>query len=86
MKQTRREFIKSVSVASAGLAIGLNARSYSRIMGANDRVNFAIIGLNGRGYAHLSSIHACRNTAITHVCDVDGEYLKEICKRGKRKI
>ena len=85
MKQTRREFIKSVSVASAGLVIGLNARSYSRIMGANDRVNFAIIGLNGRGYAHLSSIHACRNTAITHVCDVDGDILKKFAKEAKEK-
>ena len=86
MKQTRRDFIKNISIASAGLAVGLNAKSYSRIMGANDRVNFAIIGLNGRGYAHLGSINACKNTAITHICDVDSRILKQICKRSKRKI
>ncbi len=85
MKQTRRDFIKSISVASAGLAIGLNAKSYSRIMGANDRVNFAIIGLNGRGYAHLSSIHSCKNTGVAYVCDVDRGILNKFAKEAKEK-
>ena len=82
MKQTRRDFIKNMTVASAGLAIGLNAKSYSNIMGANDRVNFAIIGLHGRGYAHLASISACKNNAVTHICDVDSRELIKFSKEA----
>jgi predicted dehydrogenase len=68
---SRREFLKNAALGTAGLAIGMNARSYARIMGANDRVNFAVIGLHGRGYAHLECIRGNKNTMVTHVCDVD---------------
>ena len=44
-KPTRREFL-----GVAGGAV-LTAASYRRILGANDRVNFAIVGLHGRGQA-----------------------------------
>ncbi len=76
MKNTysRREFIKSTSAATMGVAIGATAlapKSYSRIIGANDRINFAIIGLHGRGNGHLSAIAACKNTNVSHICDVD---------------
>jgi hypothetical protein len=53
---TRREFLRNVAVGTAGVAVGLSARSYARILGANDRVRFAIVGLHGRGYAHLECI------------------------------
>jgi predicted dehydrogenase len=75
---TRREFIGTVAAGTAGLAIATTAKSYAQILGANDRLNFAIIGLNGRGQAHLSSLHANKNEArITHVCDVDSGILKK---------
>ena len=58
------------------------AESYARILGANDRLNFAIIGLNGRGYAHLSSLAANKDAArISHVCDVETQYPRKICRR-----
>jgi predicted dehydrogenase len=69
--KSRREFLKNVAVGTAGIAVGLNARSYARILGANDRVNFAIVGLHGRGYAHLECIRQTTNSAVTHICDVD---------------
>jgi len=73
--KSRREFMRDVAFGTAGLAVGLNARSYAHIMGANDRVNFAVIGLHGRGYAHLECIRQNQNTMITHVCDVDSREL-----------
>ncbi len=48
---TRRDFIKKASLASAGFLIGgagMSAKSYSRIIGANDRVNVGIIGFSDR--------------------------------------
>jgi hypothetical protein len=60
---TRREFLDALAVGAAGLAVGGTAKSYSRILGSNDLLNFAVIGLNGRAYAHLSSLKANRSAA-----------------------
>jgi len=68
----RREFLDALAEGAAGLAIRANAKSYGQILGSNSRLNFAVIGLNSRGYAHLSALQANKATAcITHVCDVD---------------
>src|SRR6201981_1134239 len=84
---TRREFLDALAVGAAGLAVGATAKSYSQILGSNDRLNFAVIGLNGRGYAHLASLKANRSAArITHVCDVDGNILKKFADRTQQEM
>src|SRR5258708_11674142 len=84
---TRREFLEAMAVGTTGLAVGTTARSYGRIVGANDRLNFAVIGLNGRGYAHLSSLKANKSAArISHVCDVDGNILKKFADAAQREM
>jgi predicted dehydrogenase len=73
---TRREFLDTLAVGAAGLAMGSTAKSYSQILGANERLNFAVIGLNGRAYAHLSSLKANRDAAhIAYACDVESNIL-----------
>ena len=73
---TRREFLDAAAASAATLAIGSTAKSYGQIMGANDRVNFAVIGLNSRAYAHLSSLKANKAKArIAYVCDVESNIL-----------
>ena len=68
----RREFLDTLAIGAAGLAIRANAKSYAQILGSNNRLNFAVIGVNSRGYAHLSALQANKDSAcITHVCDVD---------------
>jgi len=84
---TRREFLEATAASAAGLAIGTTANSYTRIAGANDRLNFAVIGLNGRGYAHLASLKANRSAArISHVCDVDSNILKKFADAVQREM
>jgi len=84
---TRREFLEATAASAAGLAIGATAKSYERIAGANDRLNFAVIGLNGRAYAHLSSLKANRSAArISHVCDVDSNILKRFADAVQREM
>ncbi len=69
---SRREFLDTLAVGAAGLAMSSSAKSYSQIMGANDRLNFAIMGLRWRGYAHLSALMGNKDTArVSHICDVD---------------
>jgi predicted dehydrogenase len=83
---SRREFLKGIALGSAGLAVGWNARSYARILGANERVNFAIIGLHGRGYAHLECIRQNRDAMVTHVCDVDRRELDKFAAETKKQF
>jgi predicted dehydrogenase len=84
---TRREFLDTLAVGAAGLAIGATAKSYGQILGSNDRLNFAVIGLNGRAYAHLSSLRANKDAArISHVCDVDADILKKFAGDTEREL
>src|SRR5580704_11620149 len=86
MMVTRREFLDALAVGAAGLAVGTTAKSYGQILGSNDRLNFAIIGLNGRAYAHLSSLKANKSTArISHVCDVDSNILGKFADSARQE-
>jgi predicted dehydrogenase len=83
---TRREFLSTSTKVVTGLALATTAKSYAQIVGANDRLNFAIIGLNGRGYAHLASLKANKNTArIAYVCDVDSIILAKFAERTQQE-
>jgi predicted dehydrogenase len=84
---TRREFLGTLTLGAAGIAVGTTAKSYSQILGSNDRLNFAVIGLNGRAYAHLTSLKANRTAArITHVCDVDSNILRKFADRAQQVL
>ena len=84
---TRRQFIDTLAVGAAGLAVGSTAKSYAQIPGSNDRVNFAVIGLNSRAYAHLSALKANKDTAqITYVCDVESNILKKFADNVQKEM
>src|SRR5881398_3462879 len=84
---TRRAFLDGLAGGAAGLAVGTTAKSYGQILGSNDRLNFAVIGLNGRGYAHLSALKANRSAArISHVCDVDNNILRKFADAVQREM
>jgi predicted dehydrogenase len=88
---TRREFLDAVAVSTAGLAVGnavgTSAKSYSQILGSNERLNFAVIGLNGRGYAHLAALKTNKSAArIAYVCDVDSTILAKFCDATKHEM
>jgi predicted dehydrogenase len=50
---SRRRFIGSVAAATAGLSLRPTARSYARILGANDRVRVGIVGFSDRTRSSL---------------------------------
>ena len=70
----RRSVMKG---AGASLAIGMTARSYAQVRGANDRLRVAVIGVNGRGQAHVSAFTKQSNVAVTHLVDVDAQVLEK---------
>ena len=63
-KTTRRSFLKSTYTVSSGLLILPSLYSFS----ANNKLNFAIIGVGGRGRANWSKV---QNENIVAMCDVD---------------
>jgi len=59
----------------------------ARFSAPTTRVNFAVIGLNSRAYAHLASLKANKNTArISHVCDVDSNILKKFAGKAEAEL
>jgi predicted dehydrogenase len=48
MKPTRRDFLKVAGAGAAGLAFATDARSQTRVRGANDRVRVGIVGFSDR--------------------------------------
>jgi hypothetical protein len=55
MSNTRRKFIKQTAQAAAGTyvaTLGMSAKSYANIIGANDRVRVGVVGFSDR---HRSS-------------------------------
>src|ERR1700739_1446364 len=84
---TRREFLDTLAVGTAGLALSSTAKSYSQIMGSNERLNFAVIGLNSRAYAHLSGLRANQADAhITAVCDVESNILAKFADATQKQL
>ena len=60
MTQSRRDFLKNTSLTSAGILIGgmgMSAKSYGRIIGANDRVRVGVVGFSDRHrQSHIPSL------------------------------
>lgn len=85
---SRRDFIKKAGAGAAGLTIGgvlpgFSASGYTRIAGANDRINVAMIGVNSRGDALAHNF--ARQTAcdVITVCDVDKRAIEKCIKTVK---
>jgi predicted dehydrogenase len=84
---SRRTFINGVAVGAAGAALRSTARSYAQIVGSNERLNFAIFGLNGRGYAHLSGLkNNAKSAHVSHVCDVDQHILDKFSAEAQKEL
>ncbi|MGA7523518.1 MAG: Gfo/Idh/MocA family oxidoreductase [Acidobacteriaceae bacterium] len=84
---TRRDFLDKLATGAAGLAVASTAKSYAQILGANDRLTFATIGLHGRAYAHLSALQANRATArLAAVCDVESNILAKFVAAASQTL
>jgi len=57
---TRRFFLGAVTAAAA-----------TRVWGANDKINVAIIGLGGRGSSHLNTYPRLPDARVAGLCDID---------------
>jgi predicted dehydrogenase len=93
MKSSRRKFIKNMAGTAAVLTAGnitssFTAKSYRRIIGANNTVHMAVIGCNGRG-AGMAAIFAKQPlTDVVYMCDVEEKARQKgidaVVKAGKQ--
>src|SRR5690554_5883275 len=79
---SRRDFIKKVTAGTAGIALGSNTllkgstmgmskKSYSSIIGANDKINVAILGLGRRLGGFYEPVSQKQNNIhLSYLCDV----------------
>jgi predicted dehydrogenase len=85
---SRREFASRVGAVAAGIAVGgefLGARAVEaaaprvsrRIIGANDRVVTASIGIRGQGNALKRGFAKLKNVEIKTLCDIDANLAPE---------
>jgi len=82
---SRRKFIKNVAASSAalaigGLATGMSAKSYRNIIGANERINVAMIGVNSRGKSMSGTFAGQKNASVGCICDVDERAIPKAVK------
>ncbi|MAW94215.1 MAG: oxidoreductase [Rhizobiales bacterium] len=72
----RRKFLQQTTLATAGLSLpgSLLANPIS-IFGANDRMNFAVIGCNGMGWSNMRAHLKLPNVTCVALADVDQRVL-----------
>lgn len=78
MKTKRRQFIKTGIASTAGVVFAGNTLAFnssSGIMGSNDTVNVAVIGVKGHGITHINAYKNNPKVKIVALCDVDSHYL-----------
>ena len=84
----RREFLQnSAAVAAGTLALSANARSYDRILGANDRISLGHIGVGVRGGeldGMVAELKDKKKVEMTAVCDLWKYNLEQALETNKK--
>ena len=66
---SRRSFLKGTLATAAVLLSGQKTR------GANDTINVAVVGFNGRGKSHIEGFSKLKGVRVAALCDVDTDVL-----------
>jgi predicted dehydrogenase len=87
---SRRNFLKKASTGAVAYSLGgvlpaFSAKSYRNIIGANEKIAVACMGVNSRGLAVGTNFASQKNCEVLHVCDVDTR-AADICINAVEKI
>ncbi len=66
---SRRAFLQTSALAAGAAAF--SARSWAQVAGANGDIRVAVLGLNGRGRNHVTSLLALKGVRLVALCDPD---------------
>lgn len=70
---SRRDFLGKTAVGITGAATVMTAKSYGKILGANDRINIGFLGCGSRGRGHRQMVKMSekdKNLGVVAVCDI----------------
>ena len=76
MDHSKRDFVKKTVLGTSAFSIGgilpgFSAKSYARIIGANNKIVVSVMGVNSRGKALAKNFSIQENCEVAHICDVD---------------
>jgi len=82
---TRRDFIRNLTAVATGIGFGSaqHAKASSRVLGANNDIRIAIVGLRKKGKEHIDIFGKVPGVRIVALCDVDTEFLDFEAKKFK---
>jgi predicted dehydrogenase len=63
---SRRQFLHHAGAASI-----LTAASWSRVLGANENLRLASVGVGGKGWSDLTGVSASPKVSVVALCDID---------------
>ncbi|HEC43433.1 MAG TPA: Gfo/Idh/MocA family oxidoreductase [Bacteroides sp.] len=92
MSSNRRDFLRKATAGAAGIAVGssamgMSARSYGRIIGANDRLGIGIVGLGRRLKAYIPPVSTKKfNVELLYLCDVMKSQRERAAEMFSRKV
>ena len=81
MQLSRRRFLE----ASASAVIAAGALARGPVFGANDRIGVCVMGVNGRGTAHISGFTDSPMSEVVALCDPDEQVLERRAKEVETK-
>lgn len=75
----RRQFLQSCAIATGAAVVGgWRPSTFAAPIGANDAIRLGLIGLNGKGTAHLKNLLKMPGVRVAGLCDVDPRVLARV--------
>src|SRR4051812_30053097 len=74
----RRDLFRAVGAS----ALAMSAASYSRVLGANDRVPMGVIGCGGRGTYVMGVFQKNPAVQVSAVCDIYGDRIDQAISKA----
>ncbi|MGI6454576.1 MAG: Gfo/Idh/MocA family protein [bacterium] len=78
---TRRGFTKTLTSTGVGLAAMAQGPFVQKVLGANEQINMAVIGVRGQGRHDSYQLMNCEGVKFVAACDVDQRELEHYLSR-----
>jgi len=73
-KSTRRDFMKATMAAGAAMVL---AGPNSRVLGANNDLRIAVVGVGGQGSGHVGYFNEKKGVRVVALCDADKAHVED---------
>ncbi len=81
----RRQFLKQSLTAAAGTYLGLSLCKPGSVLGANNDIRVAVVGVGGRGSGLIYNFHEIEGVRVVAVCDADKQRVDDNLKKLKER-